>query len=83
MFYTYILFSSSLNTYYIGFSSNPEKRLLEKHNKKKVRSTKRGIPYILMAKKRFRTRHEALKEELRLKKAKNRKYLEWLICGNW
>lgn len=58
------------------------KSLLEKYNKRRVRSIKGGIPYNLRAKKGFRTKEEALKEELRLKRAKNKEYLEWLINGN-
>lgn len=83
MYYTYILYSECRKQFYIGYSSNPEKRLKERHNKGLVRSTKAGIPYKLMVKKGFRSQGEARKEERRLKKTKNRGYLEWLIDGNW
>ena len=83
MFYVYILYSSKIDRYYIGYSENPEKRLLEKHNLGYVKSTKIGVPYILKSKKLFQTEIEAIQEERRLKKAKNRKYLEYLIDNNW
>ncbi len=53
MHFTYILFSSKLSRYYIGYSENPEKRLEEKHNRGLVKSTKPGIPYILAEKNLF------------------------------
>ena len=83
MFYTYILYSEKIDRYYIGYSSNPEKRLADRHNAGLVKSTKPGKPYKLVAKKLYNTELEARAEELRLKKAKNRKYLEYLIEGNW
>ena len=83
MYYTYILYSEKIDRFYFGYSSNPEKRLTEKHNKGYVKATKPGAPYRLMAKKQFSTELEARQEELRLKKKKSRKYLEWILEGNW
>ena len=48
-----------------------------------VNATKNCRPYNLKATKSFPTEIDARKEELRLKKQKSRKYLEWLIDGNW
>ncbi|MEQ8908171.1 MAG: GIY-YIG nuclease family protein [Vicingaceae bacterium] len=83
MYYTYILYSEKLDRYYIGYSEDPECRLRERHNQGKVKSTKPGIPYRLKAKKEFVSKEAAIKEESRLKRAKNREYLQWLIEGNW
>ena len=83
MYFVYILYSKKLDRYYIGYSSDPEKRLKERHNQGKVKATRSGFPYALMAKKRFETEIEAIREERRLKKAKNREYIEYLIKGNW
>jgi putative endonuclease len=83
MFYVYILYSYKIDKYYIGYSENPEKRLIEKHNLGYVKSTKNGVPYILKSKKQFLTEIEAIQEERRLKKAKNRIYLKYLIDNNW
>ena len=83
MFYTYIPSSEKIDRYYIDYSENPEQRLDERHNMGFVKSTKAGAPYKLMAKKPFHTELEARAEELRLKRKKSRKYLEWLVDGNW
>jgi hypothetical protein len=48
-----------------------------------VTATRNCRPYIIKATKSFPTEIEAKREELRLKKQKSRKYLEWLIAGNW
>ncbi|MDP2175707.1 MAG: GIY-YIG nuclease family protein [Bacteroidota bacterium] len=83
MFYVYILYSSKIDRYYIGYSENPEKRLKERHNAGLVKSTKNGVPYILLKMKGFETELEAIREEKRLKKMKSRKYLKHLIDINW
>ena len=80
--YLYILSNSYINKYYIGITSNLNNRIKE-HNKKSNRgfTGKKGY-WILVFSKYFPTKIEALKEELRLKKAKNNKYLEWYIEQN-
>lgn len=83
MFYVYILYSEKVNRYYVGYSENPEKRLEERHNKGAVKATKGGIPYVLKSKKQFSSETEAIQEESRIKKMKSRKYIEYLINGNW
>jgi putative endonuclease len=56
---------------------------LQRHNASMVTATRNCKPYIVKAVKSFPTEMEARREELRLKKQKSRKYLEWLIAGNW
>ncbi len=82
MFHTYILYSESADRYYIGFCADVLIRL-ERHNAGYVAATKPYIPYVLKAFKTFETRLAAMQEETRLKKKKSRKYLEFLIAGNW
>jgi hypothetical protein len=48
-----------------------------------VTATRNCRPYIIKATKSFSTEVEARQEELRLKRQKSRKYLEWLIAGSW
>jgi len=48
-----------------------------------VTASKNCRPYKLKAFKDFSTELEARREEARLKRMKSRKYLEWLIDGNW
>ena len=82
MYFTYILYSEKCNRYYIGYASDVNNRL-ERHNTGRVTATRNGFPYQIKAIKEFQSEIEARREELRLKKQKSRKYLEWLMAGNW
>ena len=82
MYSIYILYSEKCDRYYIGYSADVAERL-ERHNKGMVAATRNCRPYQIKATKEFNTELEARKEEIRLKKQKSRKYLEWLITGNW
>jgi putative endonuclease len=81
MYFVYILYSEKCDRYYIGYSEDIELRLI-RHNSGMVKATRNCRPYLIKANKMFLTEIEARKEELRLKKLKSRKYLEWLIQGN-
>ena len=83
MFYVYILYSDKCNRFYVGYSEDVEKRLEFRHNKGKVKSTKNCMPYVLMKKKSFETKLEAIQEERRIKKLKSSKYIQRLIDGDW
>lgn len=82
MYFVYILYSQKCNRYYIGYAADIDARL-QRHNSGGVTATRNCRPYVLKASKTFSTEIEARREEIRLKKAKNRKYFEWLIDGNW
>ncbi len=82
MYFVYILYSEKCNRYYIGYSADVLARL-DRHNAGMVAATRNCRPYVIKAQKGFITEHEARTEEVRLKKQKSRKYLEWLILGNW
>jgi putative endonuclease len=70
MTYTvYILQSEKDNGYYVGLTSNLDKRL-EYHNKKKVRSTKNRGPWKIAYKEVYSTRSEARDREKYLKSYK-------------
>ncbi len=77
MFYTYILYSVSIDKYYKGHTYNIEARL-EKHNRGEVKSTSRGIPWKLILFIRKGTRSDAMKLERKLKNL-NRARLEAFI----
>jgi len=79
MYYTYILYSSKIDKYYIGYSENPEKRL-EFHNSEynKIWS-KRGQPWVLKVTLIFDTKKEALQAEKLIKRKKSRAYIEAVI----
>ncbi|MCC9062031.1 GIY-YIG nuclease family protein [Flavobacterium piscisymbiosum] len=78
MFYTYILFSTSLNKYYIGSCQNIEQRLQD-HLNSRSKFTKIAKDWELKYFETFLTRSEARKRELQIKKMKSRKYIETLI----
>ncbi|MCX7833970.1 MAG: GIY-YIG nuclease family protein [Ignavibacteria bacterium] len=77
-FYTYILKSKIKDRFYIGSSSNLEKRL-QYHNQGKTKSTKPSIPWEIVYYEKFDSKSDALKREKQLKKIKNKKYIHWLI----
>jgi putative endonuclease len=74
MYYTYILKSIKTNKLYIGQTKNLERRLTE-HNSNQSKSTKGKGPWELIYSKRFESRSEAVKHELKLKSIKNNKYI--------
>ena len=77
-FKVYILKSITFDRYYIGSTSDLEKRI-EFHNSKRARWTKRYQPWVLIHTEEFSTRGEAVKRERFLKSLKNiKKFLEEL-----
>ncbi len=74
----YILFSKKLNKFYVGSSTDIDRRLTE-HNSGKSKFTSRGIPWLLMYTEAFPTIIEAKKRELQIKKRKSRIYIQELI----
>jgi len=82
MYFVYIIYSEKCDRFYVGYCAEVNTRL-ERHNAGMVAATRNCRPYRIRATKRFSTEIEARREELRLKKQKSRKYLEWLIAGNW
>ena len=67
MFYTYIMFSKSLQVYYKGYSADLTQRL-EKHNSGNSTYTSKVNDWEMVYWKSFLTKKEALIEEKRLKK---------------
>ena len=66
MFYTYILYSSLKERFYIGQTNNITNRLL-KHNNGSVKSTKTEIPWQLIHKEEFTNRADAMQKENQIK----------------
>jgi putative endonuclease len=66
-FYTYILFSSKLNKYYVGSTNDLNRRLAE-HNRGKTSFAKLGMPWVLMYSEKFPTKLEAVRREMEIKK---------------
>jgi putative endonuclease len=77
-YHLYILYSKSLDKYYVGHTNNLTRRLSE-HNSGQTKSTRSGKPWILVYTDEFNSNLEANKEEIKIKKMKSRKYIESLI----
>ncbi|MFA7227637.1 MAG: GIY-YIG nuclease family protein [Melioribacteraceae bacterium] len=78
MYYTYILYSTSINKYYIGYTQDLKLRL-ERHNSSWGKFSSRGIPWKLVYAEEHLEKSEAIKRENEIKRKKSRKYIEALI----
>ena len=76
-FYVYMLKSTTIgsNKTYVGYTNNIKYRLTKHNSNRGAKSTK-GHKWILIYKKRFKTKSEAMSFEYKLKKdRKNRKII--------
>jgi putative endonuclease len=74
MYYLYLIESETSGRYYIGQTDDLPRRLNDHNGNRKRFTTGKG-PWCLIGYRPFRTRSEAVLEERRLKRAKNRKYI--------
>ena len=74
----YILYSESIDRYYVGISSDPAIRL-EYHNTFYKGWTKRGRPWKLVFTKEFASKLQAHQWEVWLKKQKSRSVIDAII----
>jgi len=74
----YILYSLKLNKYYVGSTTDIERRL-EEHNRGKEKFTKTGLPWRLVYKEEFGELNQARQREYYIKKMKSSKFIEDLI----
>jgi putative endonuclease len=77
-FYVYIIYSEKLNKFYIGYTSDLQKRLVD-HNSGISAFTAKANDWILKYNEVFDSRETAMKREKELKNKKSRKYIEWII----
>ena len=80
MFTVYILFSSSIDKYYIGYTNDLERRLTE-HNRKKGKYTDGGIPWRLVYQEEYESKSEAMNREKFIKSQKSRQYILSIISS--
>ena len=78
-FYIYILYSAKLDKYYVGSTSDIDRRIAE-HNRGKSTYTKPGLPWELVYTEEFPTKREAVYREMEIKKRKSRTYIEKIIA---
>jgi putative endonuclease len=81
MFYTYILFSDTINKFYVGASENPEERL-KKHNAKNKGFTNQANDWQIVFLKSFDTKSEALAYEKQIKNWKSAIKIQKLISSS-
>ena len=78
MYYVYILQSEQDASFYIGYTSNIERRL-EEHNEGKSRYTSKKTPWKIVYSEAFEEKSDAIKRERFLKKQKSRTFYLRLI----
>lgn len=78
MFFVYIIYSDTLNKFYVGQTADIDKRLCQHNSNQNLGANDWKIRYS----ETFDTRSEAMKREKEIKNKKSRKYLEWLIQQN-
>jgi len=82
MYTVYILYSKSINRYYVGYTNDLERRLPE-HNRKNGKFTDRGVPWELVYKEEYQAKEKAMSREKEIKSKKSRNYIEELIRAGW
>ncbi len=78
MYFVYILQSKVDASFYIGFTENLEKRVLQ-HNNGESAYTSRKMPWILVYFEEFSFKSDAIKREKFLKAQKNKSFYQSLI----
>jgi len=78
LFSVYIIYSAKLTRYYIGYTTDIGKRMVE-HNSGASAFTSKAADWVLKWQKHFASRELAMQEERRIKAKKSRKYIEYLI----
>lgn len=84
MYYIYILYSEIANLYYVGYSDNPARRLIEHNSTPFVTFTSKHRPWVLKA--QFycgETKSDAIRIERYIKKQRSRKLIEQLCDKNF
>jgi putative endonuclease len=78
MFYTYIIYSKTINKFYVGSCQDVQDRLRD-HLNGKSKYTKQVKDWELKYFESYSSRSEAYQREMKIKKMKSRKYIESLI----
>jgi putative endonuclease len=81
MFWVYVLYSPQFNKIYIGYSTDPEKRLISHNILSKKGWTIRYRPWEKVYQEEYQTKEQAIKREKELKSARGRNFIWELIKG--
>ena len=79
-FVVYIIYSPTLNQYYVGHTENITDRLY-RHNNSGSKTTKKANDWVLKYTETFSTRSDAAKREQEIKNKKSRKYIEDIVSS--
>jgi putative endonuclease len=77
MFYVYILQSQKTKRYYTGSTEYLAERVRE-HNAGQSKSTRGGVPWIIVYSKEYETRAKAVRAEMEIKARGARRFLDGL-----
>ena len=77
MYWVYILYSASTDTYYKGQTNNLQQRIV-RHNNGLEKYTKKGVPWILIYSISCNERSEALTLERKLKNLSRKRLLDFI-----
>ncbi len=80
MFYTYIVYSTSKDKFYVGATENPDERI-KKHNNKNKGFTNQAKDWEIVFLKEFETKSEALAFEKKIKAWKSKTMIQKLISS--
>jgi putative endonuclease len=78
MHFVYVLMSERNHRFYIGCTSNLQRRI-DEHNNGKVRSTKAFVPWTIIFIEKYTSKTEAFKREKQLKSYKGGKAFKELL----
>ena len=78
IFIVYILQSEVDESYYVGYTSDINKRLID-HNSKSAYYTSRKIPWRIVYTEFFESKTDAIKREIFIKKQKSKVFIKSLI----
>jgi putative endonuclease len=79
MFYVYLLYSSTFNKTYVGFTSDLESRLIAHNHVNNKGWTKRFQPWMILHYEKFETKQAAMLREKELKTGKGRDFIAQLL----
>ena len=71
----YILHSSKLDRYYVGYTNDINRRISE-HNRTKGKYTDAGIPWSLVYSEEYETKKDAMNREKYIKSQKSKEYIK-------
>ncbi len=79
IYIVYILYSKTINRYYVGYTGDDIEERLRKHNTNHKGYTGKTDDWEIMYTESYTSKTEAMQRELKIKKRKSRKYIEELI----